>query len=105
MMGDPDFLYAALETTACAAFSEESRMKFVNATKLDRKSGGSPSRAFMFNLRRSTGRRRWIRLQAVGLAEFSYHLPGITMLPVDGLVHGLHFLCCDFARQAGKGGS
>jgi hypothetical protein len=46
MMGDPDFLYAALETTACAAFSEESRMKFVNATKLDRKSGGSPSRAF-----------------------------------------------------------
>jgi len=44
-------------------------------------------------------------LQAVGLAEFSYHLPGITMLPVDGLVHGLHFLCCDFARQAGKGGS
>jgi len=42
-MGDPDSLYAALETTACAAFSEESRMNFANATKLDRKSGGSPT--------------------------------------------------------------
>ena len=40
--GDPDFLYAAPDTTACAAFSKESRMKFANANKLDRKSGESP---------------------------------------------------------------
>jgi hypothetical protein len=42
-LGDPDFLYAAPDRTACAAFSKESRMKFANATKLHRKSGGSPS--------------------------------------------------------------
>jgi hypothetical protein len=41
-MGDPDFLYAAPEMTACAAFSKESRMRFANATKLLRKSGGKP---------------------------------------------------------------
>jgi hypothetical protein len=40
--GDPDFLYAAPDTTACAAFSKESRMRCANATKLHRKSGGSP---------------------------------------------------------------
>jgi len=44
--GDPDFLYAAPDTTACAAFSKESRMKFANATELDRKSGGSPPKLF-----------------------------------------------------------
>ena len=37
--GDPDFLYAAPDTTTCAAFSKESRMKFANATKINRKSG------------------------------------------------------------------
>jgi hypothetical protein len=42
-MGDPDFLYAAPDMTACAAFIKESRMRFANATKLHRKSGGSPS--------------------------------------------------------------
>jgi hypothetical protein len=31
--------HAALETTACAAFSKESRMKFSNATNTNRKSG------------------------------------------------------------------
>ncbi len=41
--GDPDFLYAAPDITACAAFSKESRMRFANATKLHRKSEGSPS--------------------------------------------------------------
>jgi len=35
----PDFLDAALDTTARAAFIKESRMKFFNATNLDRKSG------------------------------------------------------------------
>jgi hypothetical protein len=35
----PDFLYAALDTTACAAFIKESRMIFANANHLDRKSG------------------------------------------------------------------
>ena len=42
-MGDPDFLYAAPDMTACAAFSKESRMRFANATKLHRKSEGGPS--------------------------------------------------------------
>jgi hypothetical protein len=35
----PDFLHGAPPTPACAAFSKESRMKFTNARKLDRKSG------------------------------------------------------------------
>jgi hypothetical protein len=39
--GDPDFLYAALEMTACAAFIKESRMNFTNANQPHRKSGGS----------------------------------------------------------------
>jgi len=37
---DPDFLDAALDTTACAAFIKESRMNFVNAIQPHRKSGG-----------------------------------------------------------------
>ena len=41
-MRDPDFLYAAPDMTACAAFSKESRMKFANATKLYRKIRGKP---------------------------------------------------------------
>jgi 4Fe-4S ferredoxin len=36
---DPDFLYAAPDTTACAAFIKESRMNFANANQLHRKSG------------------------------------------------------------------
>jgi hypothetical protein len=35
----PDFLHGAPQTAACAAFIKESRMKSVNASKLDRKSG------------------------------------------------------------------
>jgi hypothetical protein len=35
----PDFLHGAPPTAACAAFIKESRMKFANARKLDRKSG------------------------------------------------------------------
>jgi hypothetical protein len=35
----PDFLHEAPPTDACAAFIKESRMKFVNARELDRKSG------------------------------------------------------------------
>jgi hypothetical protein len=35
--------YDAPPTPACAAFIKESRMKFANANKLDRKSGGSPN--------------------------------------------------------------
>ncbi len=38
-MGLPDFLYAVLDATACAAFFKESRMKCAGATKLHRKSG------------------------------------------------------------------
>jgi NAD-dependent dihydropyrimidine dehydrogenase PreA subunit len=36
---DPDFLYAAPDTTACAAFIKESRMNFANANQLHRKFG------------------------------------------------------------------
>ena len=39
--GDPDFLYAAPDTTACAAFGKESRMRFADATKLT----GNPGEA------------------------------------------------------------
>jgi hypothetical protein len=35
----PDFLHGAPATGECAAFIKESRMKVVNARKLDRKSG------------------------------------------------------------------
>jgi hypothetical protein len=35
----PDFLYAALETSACAAFFTESRMRLMDSNKLHRKSG------------------------------------------------------------------
>jgi hypothetical protein len=34
--------YAAQDTTTCAAFIKESRMKFVCATNLNRKSGSIP---------------------------------------------------------------
>jgi hypothetical protein len=44
--GDPDFLYAAPPMFACAAFSKESRMKFLDSTKPHRKPGGSPHRCF-----------------------------------------------------------
>jgi hypothetical protein len=46
--GDPDFLYAALETTACAAFFKESRMKCAGATKLRRKIRGKPFECFCY---------------------------------------------------------
>jgi hypothetical protein len=38
---NPDFLYAALDATAYAAFVKESRKKRAGATKLHRKSGGA----------------------------------------------------------------
>jgi hypothetical protein len=38
-MTDPDFLYAAEETTACAVPASRDRMNFANAMNLDRKSG------------------------------------------------------------------
>jgi hypothetical protein len=42
----PDFLHAAPPTDACAAFIKESRMKFINAIKLDRKSGWTLGRTW-----------------------------------------------------------
>jgi hypothetical protein len=42
----PDFLHGAPPTDACAAFSEESRMKFINAREFDRKSGCSLRRTW-----------------------------------------------------------
>jgi L-rhamnose isomerase/sugar isomerase len=50
--GEPDFLHAALDTTACAAFSKESRMNFADANQLHRKSGEPGNRsqiAFMID--------------------------------------------------------
>jgi hypothetical protein len=35
----PDFLYAALDRSACAAFFTESRMELIDSNKLNRKSG------------------------------------------------------------------
>jgi geranylgeranyl reductase family protein len=49
--GDPDFLYAALDTTARAAFVKESRMKLANAGKLYRKSGLDPASALVLKSR------------------------------------------------------
>jgi hypothetical protein len=46
MGGDPDFLQTALIRFACAAFIKEIRMKFANANKPHRKSGGSPNQSF-----------------------------------------------------------
>ena len=40
----PDFLYAALNTTVCAALIKESRMNFANANHLHRKSWLAPAR-------------------------------------------------------------
>jgi hypothetical protein len=40
-------------TTMCAAFSKESRMRFANATKLYRKSGGSPRKLLARSSRKS----------------------------------------------------
>jgi len=44
---NPDFLYAALDAIACAAFFKESRMKCANATKLHRKSGAFAAKSFV----------------------------------------------------------
>jgi hypothetical protein len=43
----PDFLYAALDTTGCAAFIKENRTKFVNANQVHRKSGYRPAYLIM----------------------------------------------------------
>jgi hypothetical protein len=39
-LGDPNFLYAALDTTVCAAFIKESRMNCASANRLHRKIRG-----------------------------------------------------------------
>jgi hypothetical protein len=46
---DPDFLHVAPSKTACAAFSKKSRMRFANANKLHRKSGGAKPRDLQFS--------------------------------------------------------
>ena len=45
--------YAALTNDHVCGFQKESRMRFTNATKLDRKSGGSPPKFLMFDSRGS----------------------------------------------------
>jgi hypothetical protein len=61
----PDFLHGAPPTGACAAFIRESRMKFVNARELDRKSGCT--------LGRTWGTRPEVKVLC-GLSEFSRRL-------------------------------
>jgi hypothetical protein len=52
---NPDFLYAALDVTAYAAFVKESRKKRAGATKLHRKSGEArEARFFHGALKRSS---------------------------------------------------
>jgi len=46
---DPDFLYVAPSTIACAAFSKESRMRSANAVNVHRKSGGAKPRDLQFS--------------------------------------------------------
>ena len=70
-MGDPDFLYAAPDMSACAAFSKESRMKFANATKLHRKSGRSPSFFFSCKSVQTGG-------ESIGKGSFSTHVREIS---------------------------
>jgi len=41
----PDSCYAALDKTACAAFCEESRMKYANAAELNRNPGAAEGSA------------------------------------------------------------
>jgi hypothetical protein len=43
----PDFLYAALDRSACAAFFTESRRRLVDSNKLHRKSGSATLRTGM----------------------------------------------------------
>jgi hypothetical protein len=54
----PDFLHGAPPTDACAVFIKESRMEFVNAKELDRKSGCT--------LRRTWGTRPGMRASFFG---------------------------------------
>ena len=56
--GRPGFPATVLSpTSTCAAFSKESRMRLANATKLNRKSGGSPRQLLRYRPANS----RWIR--------------------------------------------
>jgi hypothetical protein len=41
VLASPDFLYAALDTTACAVPASRDRVNFANANQLHRKSGGA----------------------------------------------------------------
>jgi hypothetical protein len=49
---DPDFLYAALDTTACAAFIKESRMNFAEANN----SKGNPGESAAYTCRAKIAR-------------------------------------------------
>ncbi len=55
--GDPDFLYDALDRTACAAFFKESRMKRPEVTICTGNPGAAPQSLYNFSLkgRRGTG--------------------------------------------------
>lgn len=61
---DPDFYFALLATTTCAALCRESRMYTIKATDRDRKSGGHPL-ACTLNLIAlcpyTTWHNRWLR--------------------------------------------
>ena len=48
--GEPDFLYAALDTTACAAFVKESRMGFRQRHRTQQEIRGSPHHSFLHSV-------------------------------------------------------
>ena len=52
---DPDFLYAAPSNGGVCGFLEESRMNFINANKLHRKSGGMGHPSLMRETERKAG--------------------------------------------------
>jgi hypothetical protein len=81
---NPDFLYAALDATAYAAFVKESRKKRAGATKLHRKSGEAldpESRLFHKALKRS-----FPRINA-GAPTSNLDKSGDEIFPLENLKH------------------
>ncbi len=69
----PNFLYAALDKTACAPFFKERRMKCAEPTKLNRKSG-------------MWGTRRSFRVVKKGLIEhYGYFVGGKSLGGIAGI--------------------
>ena len=83
--------HAALETTACAAFGKESRMKLANATNTNRKSGAAEWRDLRFfsTLPGSPGRK--LERSDPGWCSYAMKLSSIH-LPAAGNVQRVEIL-------------